>query len=453
MVTLPRFGGLLVLYHRPVFGKDALTVREHIGAFGRFSRFPVCAVNTQLGFPAGLRRMEFPAIVLHYSLFGSAKYPMEQAFVDYLDTSRTSYKVAFFQDEYYFCPKRFAFINEHRIDTIYTLLEDRHFQDVYGKYTSVTDIVPTLTGYVSDELIAAAKRYGRADKDRRIDVGYRGRELLPYMGRAACEKTQIAAAFREHTRDLGLVLDMETKEFRRLYGADWYRFLGDCRGCLGVEAGVSVFDLEGAVYAAYEKLRTDYPQAGFDEMAARLAPVMDPWEDRIFYRTISPRHFEAAAFRICQILYEGRYSGVLEAGRHFIALKKDFSNLDDVLQTFRDPAARARITDAAYKDLVASGAYSYRRFVEQFDAHLLARGLSPAPVVGVRLAFEVLLCEHRPVALRLRLKSLLVSTLRRGMRKLHTMPFLGEKVLLPVLRPTLGWAIRRYKARLQRRGV
>ena len=54
------------------------------------------------------------------------------------------------------------------------------------------------------------------------------------------------------------------------------------------------------------------------------------YEDNIPYRTISPRHFEASALRLCQILLEGKYSGVMRPMVHYIPLKKDFSNFDEV---------------------------------------------------------------------------------------------------------------------------
>lgn len=433
--------GILLLYHRPVHGRDALTVTEHIEAFRRFSGFPVCAVNTQLGFPPRLRRLSFPAIILHYSLFGSGQYPLGQAFVDYVDAARSSYKVAFFQDEYYFCPKRFAFINDHGIETIYTLLDPQHFNDVYGRYTRVTDIVPTLTGYVSEELVAAARRYARPDRERSIDVGYRGRELLPYMGRAAREKTTIAEEFKQRTAGLGLRLDIETKEFRRLYGADWFRFLGDCRASLGVEAGVSVFDLEGVVYERYNELRKEHPEASFDEMVQLLAPIMDPWEDRIYYRTISPRHFEAAVFRVCQVLFEGKYSGILEPGRHYIPLHKDFSNLDEVVEQLRDESARTRITAATFEDLITSGAFSYRGFVRAFDEHLRDCGiqtqLGPRPSARRAVRCSQWLCEHRPEAVLRVVAGRTAWSMYALANRLFALPVLGQRVLHPLFRPVI----------------
>jgi hypothetical protein len=116
-----------------------------------------------------------------------------------------------------------------------------------------------------------------------------------------------------------------------------------------------------------------------------LRSVLDRWDHNVYYRTISPRHFEAAALKVCQILFEGRYSGVLEPMVHYIPLKKDFSNVDEVIRLASDSAVRHDLTENAYRDLIASGDYGYSRMIKDFDAALLAAGLQPE-VSGVAAA-------------------------------------------------------------------
>jgi hypothetical protein len=163
-------------------------------------------------------------------------------------------------------------------------------------------------------------------------------------------------------------LDIDVSENGRLYGEDWYRFLSRCRAVLGVEAGVSIFDIEDKVRHACEGFSGTQPEASFSDIENR---ILKEWENNIFYRTISPRHFEAAAFRTCQILFEGKYSGILEPMVHYIPLRKDFSNIDFVMDTFLNNTERQRIQDNAYRDLIASGRFSYRRFVEAFESKAL----------------------------------------------------------------------------------
>jgi len=383
--------GILLLYHHPL-RRNAATIMEHVEAFERNSRFAVWKVNTEIGFPKNLAKLRFPIVILHYSLWAGMGYHLDEEYLAYLDASRSSYLVAFYQDEHHYCRKRFDFINDFGIRCIYTLLEPPYVPLVYGKYTKAEEVVYHIPGYVSRELIAKAERFRRPYERRKFDVGYRGRELAIYMGRGAREKGEIAREFQRRSRGTGLALDLGTKETRRLYGDDWYRFIGNCRGFLGVEAGVSVFDLEDVVRTEYERLMRAGKNRDFGDFERRLLPQ---WEDNVYYRTISPRHFEAAAFRTCQILYEGRYSEILEPMRHYIPLKKDFSNFGEVLERFRDRETRERILDVAYEDLIRSGRYSYERFIGEFDDRMLRMGFTSGVEEGVRLRVEEILRENR----------------------------------------------------------
>lgn len=371
-----RINGILLLYYHPV-SANAPTIMEHVNAFRQYSRFKVWSINTELGFPSGLRELQFQIIVLHYSLFGTSPYYLNDEFLDYVDQSKSSYKVAFFQDEYHHCQQRFGFLDRYKIDCVYTLLEPLYFTDVYQKYTNVPKLVYNLTGYVSDGLVILAQKLTKPDQEREIDIGYRGRRLPFYMGKGAQEKHEIAVGFREYATDFGLRMDIETDEQKRIYGNAWYQFVANCRAVLGVEAGVSIYDIDDTVRTEYERLVALNPKISFEEMSRR---ILSKWEDNIPYRTISPRHFEAAAFRVCQILFEGNYSNIMQPMVHYIPLKKDFSNLNDVIRMFQNEKLRHRLTENAYSDLIASGQYSYQKFIEGFDQELLTVGLKPGDI-------------------------------------------------------------------------
>jgi hypothetical protein len=379
--------GILLLYHHPL-RQSASTIMEHVNAFERHSRFRVWKVNVELGFPQGLRKLQFRALVLHYSLFGIWPYMLNEKFLKYIDQSQ-AHKIAFFQDEHRFCQARFVFIDRYKIDCLYTLLEPAYFDEVYQKYTTVQKIVYALPGYVGDDLIALAQMMAKPDKDRRIDIAYRGRRLSFYMGKGGQEKHEIAIGFLQRANGLDLRIDVESDEHRRIYGKRWYKFLADCCAVLGVEAGVSIFDLEDKVRVECERLISENPRISFEEMSKK---VLQPWEGNIPYRTISPRHFEAAAFRVCQILFEGNYSGAMQPMVHYIPLKKDFSNFEEVIRMFKDQKVRSKLTENAYRDLIASGKYSYRKFIQEiFDKWLLDCGFVPETATGDADRVRVLL--------------------------------------------------------------
>ncbi len=367
--------GALLVYHRPIapWKKDASTVREHLHSFARHSRHRIWEVNIDTGFPPGLRDLEFRTILLHYSVFGMNVYHFDQSWSDYLKRTG-AYKVAFFQDECTRCARRFAFLNDHAIDCVYTCLEPAEFGKVYERYTSVSRLVSTIPGYVSDELIEIGRRMTVPFDHRTIDVGYRSRPLPSYFGRGGMEKHTIGVRFGELAAGTGLRLDLATTEGDRLYGTDWYAFMANCRAVLGVESGVSVFDLEDEVFEEYTQRLRDGLPVGLKDLT-----TLPRWEDRVYYRTISPRHFEAAALRVCQVLFEGRYSGVLQPMVHYIPLRKDFSNFEDVIALIRDDDVCRELTENAYRDLIASGKWSYARFVAGVDEVLAGAGLFGRP--------------------------------------------------------------------------
>jgi hypothetical protein len=83
---------------------------------------------------------------------------------------------------------------------------------------------------------------------------------------------------------------------------------------------------------------------------------------------ISPRVFEAAALGTPMVMFPGRYSDIVSPGEHYIELKKDFSNVDAVLEQLQDIGSLEAVAGRAYDHLIASGNYDYPRFVETVDA-------------------------------------------------------------------------------------
>jgi hypothetical protein len=88
---------------------------------------------------------------------------------------------------------------------------------------------------------------------------------------------------------------------------------------------------------------------------------------------VSPRVFEAVAARTALILFEGKYSGVVRPDEHYIPLKKDFSNVEEVLNKVQDEAYLERMIERAHQHVIGSGLYSYQHFVEGVDQVLSER--------------------------------------------------------------------------------
>jgi len=434
---MKKVNGILLIYHH-VLGPNAPTIMEHVNAFQRHSRFAVWKVNTELGFPPSLRRYRFASVVLHYSLFGSHPFKLEMPFYEYVRDSVDSYKIAFFQDEYRFWPERRSLLNDLKVNCVYTLVEPRYFDDTYLKYTDVPKLVYTIPGHVPEDAAETAAGLTKPDPHRTVDIGYRGRRGPYYLGRGAQEKHLIGIEFRKRAAGLGLRLDIETEEDKRIYGKAWPRFLANCRAVLGVEAGSSVFDVDNIVRPQCAALLAGnpdvcVPDCDFEEMYEK---VLVPHEGKIYYRTISARHFEAAALRVCQILFEGKYSGILKPMVHYIPLKKDFSNFDAVIEMFRDERLRRELAENAYVDLIASGKYSYRNLIEGLDNELLAAGISPDARREEVRRVERAVKRHLLIYVILKCREIARQFLSRHWRSLGgDRDFPGKELLKAVFKP------------------
>ncbi|MCC6146926.1 MAG: hypothetical protein IT308_05100 [Anaerolineaceae bacterium] len=375
-MTIRNINGILLLYHH-YLKANAPTIMEYVNAFPRHTRFPIWTLNTELGFPKELENLRFSAVIFHYALFGMWPYKFNRKFENYIARDQSSFKVAIFQDEYHYCQPRFKFVNTSGIDLIYSCYDPKYYDQIYYKYTQVPKVVPALTGYVSEEMIDLGQRLTVPFEQRSIDISYRGRDLPFHMGRGSQEKTEIARGFLARSQNLDLKLDIQIGEDNRIYGENWYRFLANSKAVLGVESGVSLSDFEDVIRLPVEEAVRKNPNLTFEEVYEKY---LKPLDEKIPVRTISPRHFEAAALRVCQVLFEGEYAGVLQPMRHYIPLKKDFSNFDQVITLLKDQDFCHQMVETAYKELIASGRYSFKQFIKEFDDRLLESGarLEPA---------------------------------------------------------------------------
>ena len=222
-----------------------------------------------------------------------------------------------------------------------------------------TEFVTVLTGYVP-ERFETGRRNILPLRERPIHIGYRCRQLPAYFGRLGFEKFEIGRRMREICIERGIPCDIEWTEDKRLYGEAWYDFIGSCRANLGSETGSNVFDFSGQLRAKYEKLSTARGEpVPFEEFRA----YTDPIEAEYDIGQLSPRIFEAAAMRTPLILFSGKYLGIIAPGEHYIELKQDFSNIDEVLEGLENLDGLERMAERAYDRLVGAGEFSYRRFI------------------------------------------------------------------------------------------
>jgi glycosyltransferase involved in cell wall biosynthesis len=345
------------------------TIKEHIEAFRNYSRheffFLPGTGDIDVGKDLGPPDFNvFDAVLIHYSVRVSIEdhmmSTMEQAIARY-----DGPKFLFAQDEYENTETARKWIERLGVDALFTNVPLDKVRDVYptSRFPKL-DFIPTLTGYVPED--SRLDEFAMPIHDREILIGYRGRKLPHHYGDLGQQKHNIGFDVKRSATERGLRTDIEIDDTHRIYGNDWYRFMGSCRATLGTETGSNVFDYDGSLKANAAKY-SDWPYERF------ASEFLIGEEGNIRMNQISPKIFEAIRLRTALILFEGEYSGVVLPEVHYIPLKKDYSNVDDVFAKLQNLNYVQQLTERAYRDVIGSGKYSYEQFVRGVDSYLDGR--------------------------------------------------------------------------------
>lgn len=380
---------ILVLYGT-VFYRQKASLTNHLYAIRDYTHHRCIFVNAYYtSIPDFFKHTHFDLIVFH-TTFMVIRWSDRQKFLNILKRIAplkhlTCPKIAIPQDEYVNTDLINHFINEFAINHVFTVTPFSELDKIYPSIDRTkVQFHPVLTGYLAPQDLDAIGRLAQENPTKDIDVGYRAVHAPPWWGRQGLLKIKIAEMFQARAKDL--VVDISTRPEDTFWEHDWYRFLLRCKYTIGAEGGSTILDVDGSVkQQAQVYLDTCQAQGHTPDFAEVEQAVFPGRDGEIHVVAISPRHLEACVTRTCQVLVEGHYNGILEPNVHYIPLKADFSDLDDVLQRLQNEQERIAITERAYQDIVASAQYTYHSFVKQ----LLAIALGTAPPHPRRFWTEV----------------------------------------------------------------
>jgi hypothetical protein len=252
--------------------------------------------------------------------------------------------VQFFGNEYTLLPEKIAFARDVRADFIASQLPPAASGWLYAACdgSKILHAPPALN----------PARFFPNGAVRTVDIGFRGDLYPPSIGDD--ERNQLLLWARDKAVAQGLTVDVE---FSRLPAHDWNDFLNRCRGIVGAEAGTRYLQRDNRGERLARRWLRQNPSADVAEVARRF--FAENGND-VSGKAISSRHFEAAGTRTCQILLEGHYNGILEPSVHYLALRRDWSNLDSVIERFRDESVREALVDRAYRHVLGAHTYAHR---------------------------------------------------------------------------------------------
>jgi hypothetical protein len=371
MNVTPKAKRILVLYWHPGPGNLRLAISRHLHVMDWSpAGHQVLYFNAVNGIPRWVRHFRWDVVVFHTTflcLRWSHLFHKWKWHIRWLNDVNCL-KVAFPQDEYDHAHILDEWLFELGVHLIFTNFDETHRRTLYPLMCDRAIFQRCLTGYI-DEADAQDIQERVCDPDSRpIDIVYRASHLPYWFGSHGQLKHRIAEQVLAGAGTHGLRVDISTKHEDTIVGPAWLEFLGSGRTVIGCESGSSVLDRRGAIKAKIQQVMLADPDLTFEQIGSFLP---SDWDGYQFF-AISPRHLEAAMTRTCQVLIEGAYDGVLHPHIHYLPLRRDFSNLDEVLETIRNRALVRDLSQRAYRDICESGRHTYRRFAVEIEKAMQA---------------------------------------------------------------------------------
>lgn len=238
-------------------------------------------------------------------------------------------------------------------------------------------------------------------QQRKTDIGTRSARYSVYMGDN--DRNDIIQFFYHNASEYSLSVDLGLEKGcqQRFNRQEWAQFLNSCKATLSTEAGSFYLERDDKlVNSILEHLKSSsskyvLPNDPFlRNLYRRLVPtsirkqIINLSKNRIvevenadqdvnflyiyekffsstskcpvYSKAISSRHFDAIGTKTLHIMYPGRYNDILTPQEHYFPLKKDLSNIEELLDLIRNPIAVQKIVDQAYDHVITHHTHKHR---------------------------------------------------------------------------------------------
>lgn len=308
----------------------------------------------------------FDAVIFHYTameLRGLAQRWNE--FIQLMTAVWREYpckKVIMTQDDYRFTERIWNLALGIKVDTIYTVMRECDHSVLYPKNKMGNiKIKEVLTGYVEEDYINRLRL--QSHRERKYDIVYRACKPPYNYGKHSQMKYELVTFFNEKLKDCGFTCDLRNTDNNKgaMLGDSWFEFLASSRITVGCLSGAGFADITGE----YEKRVREYTGLHADATYEETKEACFPDIEENLTGAISPRIFDAAITKTCQILVGEDYQGVLRPNIDYIVLNTDFGNIDEVITKMKDIDYCEEIAEHCYEYVVKSRKYIYARFAER----------------------------------------------------------------------------------------
>lgn len=372
---------VLVLYWHPVGTPIRAAIYHHLHVLDHGTReHDVWYVNAFSALPRWLRYMPVDAVILHTTLlclrWSELFERMRRELLWISDFSCP--KIALPQDEYDHSELLDEWLAELGATDVFSVFEGSKRDLLYSRLAGRATFHKCFTGYIDEVTAREVSQRLVPASGRRVDIVYRASHLPYWFGSQGQLKHRIGSVVLKRALERGVRTDISTRVEDTILGERWFNFLMSGRAVLGCESGSSVLDRRGEMQVRIHRMLAREPEMTFPEVSRQMP---DGWDGYAFF-ALSPRHFEAVITKTCQVLIEGEYEGVFKQERHYIPLKRDFSNVDEVLDRLADCRLTEEIAETAYEEIYQSGKYGYSALAKDIEDVLFREQAGEYPSKG-----------------------------------------------------------------------
>jgi len=289
----------------------------------------------------------YDLIVLLHSTNADSVLPL--SLLESYFKTRKGKLLVFVGNEYCLMPEKINFIKNTNADFVASQLPKDAAMWLYGDCTkSKLFLVPHA---LNSSVYSAYQDH----EQRKIDIGFVGDRYSLAIG--DIERTKLIEYFARNDLPQTVNTNIRLGRKIRLPRAKYIKFLNSIRGTIGAESGTYYLEKTDKTQKKVEAFLSRYPKATFEEVNDRF---FKDYSNPVNGKAISSRHFEPIGTKTCQILLEGKYNNILKPDVHYISLKKDYSNINNVMSKFGDKDFTKKMIDNAHEYVMDSHTHDHR---------------------------------------------------------------------------------------------
>jgi hypothetical protein len=253
----------------------------------------------------------------------------------------------FIGNEYKLFPQIVAMMNELRTEYIGTQIPLESAKWAYEHAIHTKEIIP-----LPQALNPMRFKPTKSLRERPLDIGVRAYRYT----RDVFDEDRVSFIELFQNRFPDLRKDISFDPDKRFDPQGWAAFLSSCRGTISTEAGAPFIDRDGTLFDNMRYECRKKPDASHQFLFDKLYQH----ERSPSGKALTARHFDAIGTKTVNIMLEGKYNGVLLPDKHFIAVKRDLSNLEEAMEKFRDDDYCQKLVDGALEDSLANHTFRHR---------------------------------------------------------------------------------------------